>query len=62
MEKTTGGLTLVAWLGDGTCLECANCGKPGATIETCPYAEEINDDPEHCRCCEDCREQCAMDI
>lgn len=44
---------------------CKACGKnPGTeNLHSCPFNEEINDDPEeNCNCCADCEHQCAMDI
>jgi len=39
------------------------CGGDGAGLHTCPFAEEIHDDHESlCNCCEECTENCAMDI
>ena len=44
--------------------KCESCGKNDATEpHTCPYAEEINNNSETlCNCCQDCVNQCAMDI
>jgi hypothetical protein len=40
------------------------CGKNYALPpHTCPYAEEINDDYiSECTCCDECANECAMDI
>lgn len=40
------------------------CGKnPATEPHPCPYAEDINDDPNTlCTCCEECMNECAMDI
>jgi len=41
------------------------CGKnPESDWEhTCPYKEEIDGDSEtHCRCCDECRHDCEMEI
>jgi len=39
------------------------CGKEAQPSHTCPYQEDINNDHEFkCNCCEDCEEQCCMDI
>ena len=45
--------------------DMCKCGKnPATEPHGCPFAEEINDnnDPEYCRCCADCTQQCAEDI
>ena len=44
--------------------KCDRCGKLG-TVEAhaCPYKEEINGNSETlCRCCDECRHECLMDI
>ena len=44
--------------------EC-RCGELAAPEwHECPYESEINnnDDPHHCRCCDGCTHECAMDI
>lgn len=41
---------------------CETCGGPGATLEVCPYALEINHNDTKCNCCDVCRHECAMDI
>lgn len=38
---------------------CQKCGKPSEGLHSCPYASEINDDPEYCNCCMD---NCRADI
>lgn len=41
---------------------CIN--PPSAKRHSCPYQADVNndDDPKHCRCCENCTHECAMDI
>ena len=36
--------------------------KKGDKAHSCPYHSEINNDETKCRCCDDCRYQCAQDI
>ncbi len=43
--------------------EPCRCGSNGELPYTCPYAEEIGGDSNTlCNCCDDCSNQCAMDI
>ena len=44
--------------------KCQSCKKKGSDdLHTCPFREEINDDSEIlCNCCEDCTDECAMEI
>ena len=43
---------------------CSRCHTNDAADEhTCPYATEINGDYESlCDCCDDCKNECCMDI
>lgn len=43
---------------------CPRCHRnPKADPHTCPYAEDMHGDSVTlCRCCSDCRHECAMDI
>lgn len=47
-------------------LQNCRCEKNPVTeyFHSCPFASDVenNDDPEHCNCCDECQEQCAMDI
>lgn len=39
------------------------CETEEHEMHACPYAVEFGDcDDEHCNCCPDCTQQCAMDI
>tara|TARA_R100001244_G_C5153594_1_gene130071 strand:+ start:484 stop:627 length:144 start_codon:yes stop_codon:yes gene_type:complete len=39
------------------------CGEDGRGKHTCPYAEDIGGDYETlCNCCDECQDQCCMDI
>jgi hypothetical protein len=39
------------------------CGEEGTSFHTCPFLVEIDDDNESvCNCCDECTEQCRMDI
>lgn len=38
------------------------CGNPATEPHPCPSAVEIYDDESPCNCCEDCEDECAMDI
>lgn len=44
--------------------KCQNCEKnESSLLHTCPYAEDIGDDYETlCNCCEECTDNCAMEI
>ena len=44
--------------------KCEKCDKnPASEPHPCPYAEEIDDDHTTlCTCCDECTEECAMDI
>lgn len=43
-------------------LDCG-CGEhPKLKPHLCPYYWEINDDDTECECCEECMENCAMEI
>lgn len=44
--------------------KCEKCQVNDACDDhTCPYAEEINNDSEStCNCCDECTQECAMDI
>ncbi len=41
---------------------CPRCDNPEADEDMCPFHREIHDDDIPCKCCDDCRHQCAMDI
>ena len=43
---------------------CQKCHKnPAEEPHCCPYAMEIHDDREtECDCCDDCADQCYLDI
>lgn len=46
-------------------VKCERCQELKGTPElhSCPYQCEINDDHEEaCNCCEECSDQCVMDI
>ena len=43
-------------------VDIKDCGHPNPTLDLCPYAQEINGVDRDCRCCDDCRYQCAQDI
>ena len=38
-----------------------DCLEDERRIAPCPYNEEIHGNLELCRCCDECRHQCAMD-
>ncbi len=42
------------------CNKCEN--QTDGSYGYCPFDEEINDVKHSCNCCDECREQCAMDI
>ena len=44
--------------------KCQQCGRNDANkVHTCPYQEDINGDYRSlCNCCDDCTNECAMDI
>lgn len=44
--------------GNGYCTHSKN------SWHSCPFQEDMNnnDDPHYCRCCSECRNECAMDI
>lgn len=51
----------LALAGAGGC----KCGQAAAEeSHPCPYQADVNgdDDPEYCRCCDDCRGNCRDDI
>lgn len=41
-----------------------NCLNEDGESHACPFAEEIHDnhDPEYCKCCERCTQECREDI
>jgi len=44
---------------------CENCEKnPAEKPHSCPYQEDMygNMDNDYCKCCDDCRTECLMDI
>ena len=46
----------------GVKVKC-DCGEEGNEPHSCPYAEDVHDDPESlCACCDHCTQQCAVDI
>jgi hypothetical protein len=48
------------------CPDGRGCDGKGLATEphSCPFQKEINDDmnPEYCRCCEDCEQECIDGI
>lgn len=68
----------VIWNEDKTDATCKVCGQkrsdktercqccklnPAEPIHSCPYAEDVNNDPDtRCNCCPACQHQCLMDI
>lgn len=44
--------------------KCQNCQeRPAIALHTCPFKEEIkNDTSSTCNCCDECRNECAMDV
>lgn len=43
--------------------ECCRCTAIGQELHTCPFQTEINDDYAYeCNCCDDCMDNCCMDI
>lgn len=45
--------------------KCQTCGKEvDGHLHACPFAQEINDndDDNYCNCCEDCSEECALNV
>lgn len=43
-------------------LKC-KCGGPGEPDHSCPYAEDVHGDTTKvCNCCDECRNECIMDI
>lgn len=50
-------------LGAGLGVALCKCGKnPATDSHYCPYAKDVNDDPEYCTCCDDCRYECCSGI
>lgn len=47
-----------------TAERCPRCQqRPAEPLHTCPYREELSDDPnDHCTCCPDCTDLCREDI
>jgi len=43
---------------ESNCKEC----KKNTKSHPCPFAQEINNDDTECNCCEDCTDECSMDI
>ncbi len=44
-------------------MECLTCKGTGQEAHPCPFREELDDDAEtKCNCCDDCTEECAMNI
>ncbi len=41
---------------------CPRCDNPAGDEDRCPFEMEIHDEDIPCKCCDDCRHQCAMDI
>ncbi len=41
---------------------CPRCNPAANDEHTCPFEMEIHDEDIPCKCCDDCRHQCAMDI
>lgn len=44
------------------CEECKQ--NPVESLHGCPYQEEVNNstDTKYCNCCDDCMQECAMDV
>ena len=42
--------------------ECPGCDNPADDEDTCPFNLEIYDISTLCKCCDDCRHQCALEI
>ena len=46
-----------------TGIECPRCNEKTGVVDTCPYDEDVYNNPEsECECCPSCRYECAMDI
>lgn len=42
---------------------CPSCGKKAATEpHECPFKAELHDDVSTCTCCDDCQEECYMEV
>jgi len=41
-----------------------HCRHGGSHWHSCPFQSDMNgnDDPHYCKCCSECRHDCAMDI
>jgi hypothetical protein len=39
-----------------------DCGHDDAVVRNCPYAADINNKEQRCKCCRECAHECAMDI
>jgi hypothetical protein len=50
--------------GEAVSDKCQRCGKQvPAELHSCPYSLEIEeDDTPCCNCCEDCEDECAMEV
>lgn len=43
--------------------EPCKCGKAPRDLHPCPFASDVYDDQESlCNCCDNCANDCAMDI
>ena len=44
-------------------LSCHSCGRaPSGGGALCPYSLDVHGEEKYCKCCPECRHQCAMDI
>ncbi len=43
-------------------MECDSCSNNADDEHECPFKSELNDDYTLCNCCDQCTEQCMMDI
>lgn len=49
----------------GKCGKCKNCKEcaNNKVLHTCPYQSDVNNDDEFmCSCCDNCTDDCAMEI
>lgn len=46
------------------CLHVGDVNCEHTPTHSCPYQEDVNNDPdpEYCCCCEECTRECAADI
>jgi hypothetical protein len=43
-------------------MECNSCKNEAQEDHECPFKSLLNNDLELCNCCDECTEQCMMDI